>query len=183
MGMFMGIDDMYIEGMLEVLNLRFGVFPNIDDKPDDKLDPDELVMQLNVSGVREVQQIQADVELFKAGRPLVQSMRALGIAGPWNNFVRRKWFKLLNQLEKLPSSTQGVTSGQAIVAALIAHLDPQNQDPDPVHFKAHDGRNQQGGAQVLITPNDRPIFYIDRTFLTISIPMAPRSKVAAPPGP
>lgn len=176
MGMFMGIDDMYIEGLLEVLNLRFGTYPDVLDSGADTLSGAENAMQINASGVREVYAIQAAVEVFKVGRPLVQSLRALGVAGAWNPVVQRKWLKLLTRLDDLPSNdANGLPGGAAIVAALIHHLRAQNIDPDPVHFKAHDARNQQGGARVLITPNDRPVFYIDRDFLTISIPMTPRS--------
>ena len=176
MGMFMGIDDMYIGGLLEVLNLHFGTFPNIDDKGEDKLEPDESTMELNVTGIREIRAIQAEFQIFRTDKALVKSLRALGVGGHWNAFVKRKWFKLLNRLDKKPSSDPALTGGKAIVAALIDHL--KVQDPDPVHFKAHDLRTE---PRVLIIKNDRPVFYIDRTFLTISIPMEPRAAQAPAP--
>jgi hypothetical protein len=183
MGMFMGIDDMYIEGLIETLNLRFGIYPDVPDSGADTLNADENLMQLNASGIREVQAIQAATELFKANRPLVQSLRTLGVGGEWNPQMRRKWLKLLNRLDTMPSNDPtGLSGGKAIVAAMMEHLRLQNVDPDPVHFKTHDSRSQQGGARVLITKGDRPVFYIDRTFLTISIPMTPRFQTA-PPGP
>jgi hypothetical protein len=172
MGMFMGMDDMYIEGLLEVLNLRFGAFPDVQDTAADTLDATEHAMRLNASGIREVQAIQAEFEVFRAGRPLVQSLRALGLGGHWNGALKRKWFKLLNRLDKLPSEDPALSGGQAIVAALVEHL--KDLDPMPVHFKAHDAAGQAGGARVLIIRKDRPIFYIQKDFLTISIPMAAR---------
>lgn len=181
MGMFMGDDDMYIEGLLAALNMRFGFFPVAPDPPGDSLNAGERTMQINASGIREVKAIQDEFEVFKVGRPLVQSLRALGMGGLWNGPVKRKWFKLLNRLDALPSSDANLSGGQAIVAALVQHL--QDQIPSPVHFKAHDARTQPGGARVLIVQNDRPVFYIERDFLTVSIPMQPRPVQAPAPNP
>jgi hypothetical protein len=171
MGMFLGDDDGYIGGLLETLNLHFGDFEDVPDSGADKLHPNEKNMRLHASGIREMQAIQAEFQVFKPGRPLVQSMQALGVAGRLNTSVKRKWFRLLSWLDRVPSSDPKVSGGEAIVARLVQHLQPGNPDLDPVHFKAHDARQQQ---QVLITPKDRPVFYLERDFLTISIPMAPR---------
>lgn len=179
MGMFMQQDDSYIQGLLEVLNLRFGTFDDVPDTAADKLETSELAMRLNASGIRELQAIQQEFQVFRAGRPLVQSLRALGVGGLWNAHVKRKWYKLLNRLDRIPSEDPALTGGQAIVAALVAHLN--DRDPDPVHFRAHDGATQAGGAKVLIIRKDRPVFYMHQTFLTISIPMAARPAVAPAP--
>jgi hypothetical protein len=180
MGMFMREDDMYIEGMLEVLNLRFGLIPDVQDTPADTLAPDENLMLLNTSGIREMHAIQAQFTLFQAGTPLVQSMRALGVGGQWNAEVKRKWFKLLNRLDKSGSNVNDatgapLTGGAAIVVTLADHL--RDRDPDPVHFQAHDANTE---PRVMVQKNDRPIFYIQQDFLTVSLPMKARPIVAAP---
>ena len=179
MGMFLGDDDVYIGGLLEDLNLRFGDVLPVQDTAVDALSSGEQRMRLQASGILEMQAIQAEFEVFKAGRPLVLSLRALGIGGQGNAFVKRKWYRLLNWLDSVPSADPKVSGGQAIVAALVRHLQPGPVAPHPVHFKAHDARQEPG---VLITANDRPIFYMERDFLTISIPMAPRRSTTVPAG-
>jgi hypothetical protein len=174
MGMFMADDDMYIEALLEDMNLRFGAFQVNDPSAyqagaPDALDSAELGMRLDAHGIAEIRAIQKDFEVFRPDRRLVQSMRALGVGGRWHLAAKRRWYKLLSQLDQLPSSDPQRNGGDAIVAALIDHLmaDP----PDPVHFRAHDA-TQPGGDRVLIIPNDRPLFYLPKqVFLTISLPM------------
>jgi hypothetical protein len=46
-------------------------------------------------------------------------------------------------------------------------------------MKAHDARDKSGyGPIVVVLENDMPIFYISQPYLTISLPMKPRT--AAP---
>jgi hypothetical protein len=41
-------------------------------------------------------------------------------------------------------------------------------------MKAHDSRDKNGyGLKVVVIESDHPIFYIERPYLTISLPMAP----------
>jgi hypothetical protein len=175
MGALMGNDDAYVGGLLETLNLCFGSYP---DAPpgatDERLATNEAQMGLGTNGIREVRAIQAEFKLFDVNRPLVQSLRALGVGGLWNAHVKRKWFMALRRLDHYPSNFQGLSGGKAIAQALADHL--QDPDPNPVHFTAHDART--AGAQVLITPKDRPVFYLEQDFLTVSIPLTPRQAVA-----
>ena len=184
MGMLMKEDDSYIPGLLEMMNLYFGTYPDVVDGPGETspLRQSEVDMRLGVNGIREIQAIQTEFGLFKAGRPLVQSLRALGVGGLWNHPMKKKWYKLLARLDDYPSNVVGLTGGVAIVATLIKHLDPTTTlDPDPVYFKAHDSATQSGGASVLVLPGPRPVYYIQRDFLVFSLPM--KARAAAAPGP
>lgn len=177
MGMLMKEDDSYIPGLLEMMNLCFGTYPDVLDGQGEThpLTQAETNMRLGVNGIREIQAIQTEFELFKAGRPLVQSLRALGVGGLWNHPMKKKWYKLLARLDDYPSNVVGLTGGVAIVAAMISHLDTaKTLDPDPVYFRAHDSSTQDGGARVLILPSQRPVYYIQRDFLVISLPMKAR---------
>lgn len=179
MGILMGRDDAYVGGLLETLNLCFGSYPDALPGPDDeRLAANESKMGLGTSGIREVHAIQAEFKIFDVNRPLVESLRALGVGGLWNPHVKRKWYMALRRLDHYTSNFQGLSGGKAIAQSLADHL--QNPDPDPVHFTAHDARGA-GGAQVLITMKDRPVFYLDQDFLTVSIPLTPRQAAAAPP--
>jgi hypothetical protein len=63
------------------------------------------------------------------------------------------------------------------VEALIRNL--AIAAPEPVYFTGHLTRS--GSAdQVTITPNAASVFYIAKQFLTISIPMRPRTVAAQP---
>ena len=177
MGMLMGDDDAYVGGLLETLNLSFGSYPDALPGPsDERLVANESKMGLGTSGIREIQAIQAEFKVFDVNRPLVESLRALGVGGLWNPHIKRKWYMALRRLDHYPSNFQSLSGGKAIAQALADHL--QAADPDPVHFTAHDARGA-GGAQVLITPKDRPVFYLDQDFLTVSIPLTPRQAAAA----
>lgn len=177
MGALMGQDDAYVGGLLETLNLAFGSYPDaLPGAGDERLATNESKMALGTSGIREIQAIQAEFKIFDVNRSLVESLRALGVGGLWNPHVKRKWYMALRRLDHYPSNFQGLSGGKAISQALADHL--QAAEPDPVHFTAHDARGI-GGAQVLVTPKDRPVFYLDQDFLTVSIPLTPRQAAAA----
>ena len=177
MGMLIGDDDPYIGSLLETLNQLFARLP--DAPPGSKdiaMTSTEDQLGLHLSGVQEMRAIQAEFKLFDVNRPLVQSLRALGVGDRWNRDLKRKWYMLIQRLDKTGSNRAGLSGGKAIADALAQHL--QSGTPDPVYFKAHDSRTE--GSDVLITPKDRPVFYIEQDFLTISIPMKPRTAQTTP---
>jgi hypothetical protein len=45
-------------------------------------------------------------------------------------------------------------------------------------MKAHDSRDSKYGPIVIVTEGNRPIFYIEKDYLTISLPMKPGGKPA-----
>lgn len=177
MGIYVGDDDPYIGGLFEVLNQLFAGLPDAPPGPNDvalNLTEDKLGLQL--SGVQEMRAVQAEFKLFDVSRPLVQSLRALGVGGRWNRDLKRKWYMLIQRLDDHGSNRGGLTGGKAIADALAQHL--QSENPDPVYFKAHDMRTD--GKDVLITPKDRPLFYIEQDYLTISLPMKPKAAQSTP---
>ena len=172
MGALTRDDDYFVGSFLETLNLCFGSYPDALPTADDaRLTASEAAMKLGTNGIREIQAIQAEFNIFDVDRPLVQSLRALGVGGAWNPHAKRKWYMALRRLDHYPSNVAGLTGGKAIAKTLADHLASDN--PRPVHFKAHDTRAE--GAQVLITQRARPVFYLEEDYLVISIPMTPRS--------
>ena len=178
MGMLIGDDDPYIGGLFEVLNQLFARLPDAPPGTNDvAMNPPEGQLGLQLSGVLEMQAVQAEFKLFDVNRPLVQSLRALGVGERWNRDLKRKWYMLIQRLDGYNSNYAGLSGGKAIADALAKHLATQN--PDPVYFKAHDSRTD--GADVRITPKDRPVFYMEQDFLTISIPMKPKTAAKSTP--
>lgn len=171
MGALMRSDDYYVGNFLETLNLYFGSYPDALPSGDEpRLTAAEVAMKLGSNGIREIQAIQAEFKIFDADRPLVQSLRALGVGGTMNPHAKRKWYMALRRLDHYASNIRGLTGGKAIAKVLAEHL--KAEDPDPVHFKAHDARAE--GSEVLITKG-RPVFYLERDHLVISIPLTPQS--------
>ena len=159
MGAFMKEDDIYIGSLLELFNLRFG----------DAQKGEEFS-----GGVTEMVAIQHEFHVFQTDRTFALSAELLGLGGHNNNRVKNRWFDLLRSLPGWRSDKPGVNGDQRIVQALIANLEGRN--PLPCYMKAHDARDKKGyGPIVVVHEKDTPIFYIDRTYLTISLPMMPRN--------
>ena len=58
------------------------------------------------------------------------------------------------------------------VDALVKNLG--SKKPLPVYFESHDMRQGgEDGKKVLVTDKGRPVFYIERDYLVISLPMKP----------
>jgi hypothetical protein len=163
MGAFMKEDDIYIGSLIELFNVRFGV------EQDEK--------ELFGGGVTEIAALQREFRIFRRRRKFALSAKLLGLGGIGNNRAKNRWFELLDNLSKVPSDRAGQTGDQRIVNALIANFAPENKKPLPCFMKAHDARDKSGfGPKVVVLENDRPIFYIERPYLTISLPMAPRRR-------
>ncbi|MBU2285485.1 MAG: hypothetical protein KKC85_03515 [Gammaproteobacteria bacterium] len=174
MGLFLGPDDLYIGSLLEMLNLIFGKY-----EPDPRLEGD-YGDEPFLNGIDEVRAIQQEFGIFKPGRPLVESLRVLGAGGLMSPSVKRKWYRLLRDLDSYDSNV-GPKGGAAIVDALIAHL--KAKAPLPVYFKAHYSGDKVLGRRVYIDTG-RPVPYMSQEYLTVSIPMKPRDeKFGAGPDP
>jgi hypothetical protein len=158
MGALVGGDDVYIGSLFELFNLRFGV----------EQEEDELA----AGGITEIKALQEEFEIFRKGRKFVESAKLLGLGGLQNNRAKNRWFKLLAWLSKVPSDKAGESGDQRIVNALIKNF--ASSKPQPCFMKAHDSRDKNGyGLKVVVIESDHPIFYIERPYLTISLPMAP----------
>lgn len=151
-------DDIFIPSFLERLNLRFA--------PRQSGDPEWF------GGVEEAAKLQADYQVFQEKRSFQQSASLLGLGGHQNPRARTRWFTLLDSLKDYPSNRPGLNGDQAVVQAILENL--TSSSPLPVHFKAHDSRGEPG-RRVIVGEEPRPLFYIERDYLTISIPMKPRS--------
>jgi hypothetical protein len=160
MGDIMREDDTAIPGLLNLLNLRFAPTP----------EPQWL------GGINEMAAIQKEFQVFQVGRSFRDSAQILNLGGFWNARAKTRWYELLKGLQKLPSNVEGLTGDQAIVKALIDDLAARR--PQPVYFGAHDLRQDK---RVIIggKGTQRPIFYIEKDYLTISLPMKPKSKPRA----
>lgn len=163
MGYFMGHADILIPDLLNQLNLRFA--------------PPQpgTAGETPYGGIDEMAEIQKEFGIFKKGRPLHLSMRALNLL-PTDNAVRQRWLTLIEKLAKHPSNRNGENGNEAIVNALLENF--ARATPLPVFFTSHDMQGKPvAESPVLITPGARPVHYLEVDYLVISLPM--QSKEAA----
>lgn len=159
MGYFMADADILIPSVLDEINLRFA--------PPQSSCSSELY-----GGIEEMIEIQKEFRIFKAGRPLKQSMRALTLL-PCHNQARQRWLNLIDALSKHPSNRSGESGGEAIVNALLENF--AQAKPLPVFFTTHDMNNKPvKDSPVLITVGARPVHYLEVDYLVISLPMQSR---------
>ena len=148
MGALMAEDDIYIGPLFDLFNLRFG--------------PEQKDIELTAGGVSEMKALQDEFEIFKEGRPFVDSAKLLGLGGLQNNRAKNRWFNLLTWLSTVPSDKEGQNGDQRIVRALIKNF--ASKKPEPCFIKAHDLRDKNGyGMKVVVIESDDPIFYIRKT--------------------
>lgn len=167
MGYFMKEHDIYIGSLLDELNVRFA-------PPQRKKN--------HLGGIEEMAALQKEFRIFKKGRSFKTSMSVLNI-GAFNNDVKNRWHAYLESLKKHGSNKTGQSGDGAIVNALVKNLGAAN--PAPVYFTSHDMRGP-AGEEVQITDKSRPVFYMEVDYLTISLPMKPKSagqrRKTNPPG-
>ncbi|MEH2558130.1 hypothetical protein V1286_005659 [Bradyrhizobium algeriense] len=162
MGALMAEDDIYIGTLMEQFNLRFGL--------------SQTEQGFSGGGNNEIAVLQSEFGIFRADRTFAQSARLLGLGGLQNNRAKNRWFSLLDVLPRLGSDKAGETGDQRIVKALMANFGDGGKLL-PCFMKAHDSRGQYGPI-VIVTEPDRPIFYIEKDYLTISLPMKPGGQPA-----
>ncbi len=153
MGWYMQEDDIYIGSMLDELNLRFAPYQG---------------KKTLYGGIEELVALQKEFRIFKKGRSFRTSVSVLNL-GARNNEVKNRWYELLGNLHRHPSN-QGKQSGDvAIVSAIIKNLGSKN--PLPVYFTSHEMQGAKENTEVKIVDRDRPVHYIEKDYLTISLPM------------
>lgn len=156
MGMFMKHNDILISSMLDQLNLRFA-------PPQGK--------EKTYGGIEEMAALQKEFEIFKKGRPFALSVAVLNLSA-YNNDAKNHWHDLLGNLHRHKSNRGKLNGDEAIVEALVKNLKSKN--PLPVYFASHDMRDGgEDSKKVLITDKGRPVFYIERDYLVVSLPMKP----------
>ena len=162
MGYFMGDADIFIPDMLSQLNLRFAPAQASGDRA-------------LLGGIEEMTEIQKEFGIFKPGRSLEQSVRALNLMYS-NNVVKQRWLTLIAALAKHPSNRTGENGNQAIVNAILENFGAASVLP--VYFTSHDMEGQKvQESPVLITPKGRPVHYLEVDYLVLSLPI--QSKEAA----
>lgn len=161
MGALMAEDDIYIGTLMEQFNLRFGPSQN---------------EQGFSGGVSEIGALQAEFGIFDPPHTFAECATLLGLGGLQNNRAKNRWFKLLSVLPSLPSDKASENGDQRIMNALKANFDKGGAQR-PCFMKAHDSRGEYG-PKVIVTVPDKPIFYIEKEYLTISLPMKPGGKPA-----
>jgi hypothetical protein len=165
MGYFMKHNDILIGSMLDQLNLRFA-------PPQGR--------EKSYGGIEEMAALQKEFQIFKKGRPFATSVAVLNLAA-YNNDARNHWHDLLSSLGQHKSNRGKLNGDKAIVDALAQDLAAKK--PAPVYFTSHDMREGGEKNKVLITEKGRPVFYIERDYLVISLPMKPWADDAKPKPP
>jgi hypothetical protein len=148
-------NDILIGSMLDQLNLRFA-------PPQGR--------EKTYGGIEEMAALQKEFEIFKKGRPFATSVAVLNLAA-YNNDAKNHWHDLLGNLGEHESNRGKLDGDEAIIDALVKNL--ALKKPMPVYFTSHDMRAGGESKKVLITEKARPVFYIERDYLVISLPMKP----------
>jgi hypothetical protein len=161
MGMFMQEHDVYVGTMLDELNLRFAP-------------PHGAKEQFG--GIEEMVELQKEFEIFKEGRSFRTSASALHLGGSANHEVKNRFSRYLGNLRRQKSNVAGQNGDVAIVRALMRNLSAKK--PLPVYFDFHDMRGPGENKGVIIRDKARPLFYMDRDYLWVSLPMQPVSAAA-----
>ena len=121
-------------------------------------------------GIAEITALQREFEIFREGRPFLESAALLGLGGTVGGPAKDRWLEYLTKLPQMRSDMPDLTGDQRIVAALIQNL--KRRSPLPCHMEAYDGRTREPGL-VLVTEGNPTFFLESVKFLTISLPMRP----------
>lgn len=164
MGFFMKEHDVYVDSMLDELNLRFAP-------------PHGAKEQFG--GIDEMAELQKEFEIFKVGRSLRTSATALHLGGSYNHEVKNRFYRYLGNLRRQKSNVKGLNGEAAILKALIRNLAAKK--PLPVYWGYHDMRGEGEAQGVIVKDKARPLFYMEQDYLFISLPAQPRTAEAAAP--
>jgi hypothetical protein len=171
MGMIIEPHEVFFGSFLERFNMRFGP----------ALPAGQSVW--HSGGIAEIAALQKEFEIFREGRPFLQSACLLGLTGPHGGPANDRWIEYLTRLPGMRSDIDGVNGDQRIVRAIVEDL--QRDTPLPCYMRVYDGRTREPG--LVIVAEEHPLFYLESvTFLTISLPMRPvqpRAARAARPRP
>lgn len=187
MGMLMKEDDIYIATFIDLFNLRFAPSQKPQTPQAEAGHPPPRMWDSSAphsedpgdwpfGGVAEMAHLQREFQIFRAGRPFWQSAALLGVGGHANPRAKNRWLSLLMWIGTCASDKRGQNGDQRIVNALMANL--AKASPLPCYMTAHDMNGPDNG-KVIVKEKDRPLFYIEQDFLTISLPMQSWEKAKA----
>lgn len=158
MGAIMKEDDCYIGGLLELMNLRFGIAELFDE---------------SLGGIKEMAVLQKEFNIFQEGRALSACFGLLNLGGFWNARTKQRWFQLIDALSSSASKGEKLNDHDRLMNIFIDNLN--NPSPLPMYFEAHDAGGQRGPA-LYVTEQDHGPFYITSRHILVSIPMKPRQQ-------
>jgi hypothetical protein len=159
MGFYMKEDDIYISSLIDLFNLRFAPVPF----------STELKRESLYGGIEEMAALQKEFEIFRKGVPFSDSAALLGLGGLYSARAKNRWFTLLGNLPD--------KGDQKIADALAANF--RKRPPLPCYMCAHFFEGPKSDKNRVIINEGAPLFYLEQTYLIISLPMAPRQLGAA----
>lgn len=159
MGMLIYPDEIYFGTFFERFNMRFGPM---------SVPPEKS--HWHSGGIAEIAALHKEFEIFREGRPFVQSAALLGLTGRYSGPAKDRWLEYLLRLPRIKSDIDEVNGDERIVRGIMENL--QRDAPLPCYMRACDGRANEPG--LVIVAEEHPVFYLESTsFLTISLPMRP----------
>jgi hypothetical protein len=161
MGRIMKEDDIFISGLFDLMNLRFGPSQG----------PKEAF-----GGIEEMAALQKEFQIFQRGRSLRDCVAVLNLGGFWNARARNRWLTLIGELGLYESDEPGVNGNDRIMNMMIENL--ASRYPLPVQFQAHDSRSEDG-RRVIVRNAPTGLFYMTQDYIIVSIPMLPRTVARA----
>ncbi len=144
-------DDHLISGLLDLANLRFA--------------PSQY--RGRKDGIVEMVELQKEFKVFSEEHSLAASFAVLGLGGFWNATLKNKLYAYLDEDLARTRSETDERGNQRIIRALKENL--ESRRPKPVYFTIHDS----GVDRRVLIRTDRPLTYMNRDYLTISLPMRP----------
>jgi hypothetical protein len=157
MGRIMKEDDIFISGLFDLMNLRFGPSQGSEEA---------------FGGIDEMLYLQKEFQIFQRGRSLRDCVALLNLGGFWNARARNRWLKLIGELDRYESDEPGVNGNDRIMNMMVENL--ESRRPLPVLFQAHDSRSEDG-RRVVVRNASTGLFYMEQPHIVVSIPMLPRT--------
>ena len=158
MGIGIAAHELYFHTFLDRFNQRFGPSQPRDGSAWQK------------GGIAEIAALHGQFELFKPGRPFIQSASLLGLTGPVDSTARDRWLEYLEKLPRMQSDEPGRNGDERITSALAANL--VQRDPLPCFMEIYDGRTREPG--LVVVEEAHPVFFLESVrFLTIRLPARP----------
>ncbi len=159
MGMVIEPHEIYVGSFFDAFNMRFGP----------PMPTSRSVW--HSGGIVEITALQQEFEIFREGRPFLESAALLGLGGLVSGPAKDRWLEYITRLPAMRSDIEDMNGDQRIVGAIIEDL--KRDAPLPCFMRPYDGRTRDPGLVVIA--EEKPVFYLESvTFLTISLPMRPR---------
>lgn len=157
MGRIMKEDDIFISGLFDLMNLRFGPSQGSDEA---------------FGGIEEMRILQKEFQIFQKGRSFRDCVAVLNLGGFWNARARNRWLKLIGELDQYESDEPRMNGNDRIMNMMVENL--ESDRPLPVLFQAHDSRSEEG-RRVVVRDSRTGFFYMEQPYIIVSLPMLPKT--------